>query len=195
VYVGHDDSDYGAAIARAFLADAGPSMTIAANEAGAAAIFYASESPSAGARFLNHAAQLDPTGLLYGPAAFDAPAFVHALSPAAARAVRITTPGFMPLPSGARTAFVAPFIAAYGHRPSPQAIYGYATVDALFGVLRKAGSGANDRATVVRDFLKLSDPSSVLGDLSIKPDGDTTPASFVLNRVRGGLLVGIGTIQ
>jgi ABC-type branched-subunit amino acid transport system substrate-binding protein len=195
VYVGHDDSDYGAAIARAFLADAGPSMTIAANESGAGAILYASDSPSAGAQFMNSAAQMDPHGLLYGPSAFDAPAFVRALKAAAARAARITTPGFMPLPAGARTSFVLPFVQAYGHQPAPDAIYGYATVEALFAVLRQAGSGADSRATVVRDYLKLSEPNSVIGDLSIKSDGDTTPASFVLNRVRAGQLVGVGSIQ
>jgi hypothetical protein len=86
-----------------------------------------------------------------------------------------------------------PFLAAYGHIPAPRAIYGYAAVDAVFQVLRAAGSGANNRTTVVRDFLKLSDPTSVLGNLSIQPDGDTTPASFVINRVRGGRLVAVAS--
>jgi branched-chain amino acid transport system substrate-binding protein len=193
VYVAHDNSDYGAAIARAVLGDAGSSPTIASSESGADAIFYASESPAAGAQFLDHAAQVDPSARLFGPAAFDAPVFVHSLSPAAARAVRITTPGFTQPPAGARASFTLPFVRAYGHQPAPEAIYGYAAVEALFGVLRQAGSAANNRATIVRDYLKLKDPSSVLGDLSIMPDGDTTPASFVINRVKGGRLVGVGS--
>jgi ABC-type branched-subunit amino acid transport system substrate-binding protein len=193
VYVAHDNSDYGAAIARAVLGDAGSSPTIASSESSADAIFYASVSPLAGAQFLNHAAQVNPAGRLFGPAAFDAPAFLRSLSPTAARAVRITTPGFMRPPAGARSAFTLPFLQAYGHQPAPQAIYGFATVDALFGVLRKAGSNANNRATIVNDYLKLNDPTSVLGDLSVAPNGDTTPASFVVNRVRGGQLVGAGS--
>lgn len=191
VYVAHDASDYGAAIARAMLADAPPSITIASSQSVAGAVFYGSDSPAAAAQFFNRAAQSSPSAGLYGPSALDAPALVHALSPQAARMVRISTPGFMTPPPGARRAFVLPFISAYGHTPAPDAIYGYAAVDALFGVLRAAGANANNRSLIVRDFLKLDDPSSVLGDLSIKPDGDTTPAAFVINRVKAGRLVAV----
>jgi ABC-type branched-subunit amino acid transport system substrate-binding protein len=191
VYVNHDSSDYGAAIARAMLADAPPAIAIASSQSGAGAIFYGSDSPSQAAQFFNHAAQSNPSARLYGPAALGVPAFVRALSPQAARAVRISTPGFPTPPPRARSQFVLPFVSAYGHRPAPSAIYGYAAVDALFGVLRAAGANATNRALIVHDFLKLHDPNSVLGNLSIQSDGDTTPSSFVINRVSGGRLVAV----
>jgi len=189
LYVAHDASGYGASIAAAVLADAGSGLRIIDRESAAGAIFFGAASPATGARFMNGAALLAPTARLYGPAALDAPPFVSLLSPAAARAVRISSPGFVRPPPGARRSFVLPFIQAYGHAPAPSAIYGFAAVDALFSVLRAAGSHANNRATVVRDFLELNDPTSVLGHLTIKPDGDTTPASFVIKQVRNGRLV------
>ena len=144
---------------------------------------------------MNSAATLDPSAKLFGSSALDTGAFASALSAAAARRSYISAPGFMPadLPTAARTRFIAPFIAAYGHTPAPEAIFGFAAVDALFDVLHQAGANANSRATVVKDFLKLNDPTSVLGDLSIESDGDTSPAPFVINRVRGGALVAVAS--
>lgn len=195
LYVADDGSDYGSAIAHAVQADAAPSVTIAGSESTAGAIFYGASSPAAGARFMNSAATLDPNAKLFGSSALDTAAFASALSAVAARNTYISAPGFLPsdLPPTARTSFIAPFTAAYGHAPAPQAIFGFAAVDALFGVLRQAGANANNRATVTKDFLKLNDPTSVLGAFSIEPDGDTSPASFVINRVRGGEPVAVAS--
>jgi ABC-type branched-subunit amino acid transport system substrate-binding protein len=88
----------------------------------------------------------------------------------------------------AKSDFVAPFLAAYHHQPSPQAIFGYEAVSAVLAALDKAGSSANERSTVVRDFMNLHRSSSVLGSYSIDRYGGPTIAPFVFARVRGTAL-------
>jgi branched-chain amino acid transport system substrate-binding protein len=62
-------------------------------------------------------------------------------------------------------------------------------MSALLNALKQAGRGANDRTTVVKDFLKLRERSSVLGSYSIDGAGDTSLKGFVIARLRGGELV------
>jgi branched-chain amino acid transport system substrate-binding protein len=59
----------------------------------------------------------------------------------------------------------------------------------VLAVLRKAGSDATDRGTVVRDYFAVKNRQSVLGTYSISSSGDTSLDTFTANRVRGGRLV------
>jgi branched-chain amino acid transport system substrate-binding protein len=189
LYVGDDGSDYGAAIAQAVKQGAGVapgSITISGGESGAGAIFYGSDSPQAAAKFFDGA----PAGAkLFGPSALDTPSFTAALS-GSVHNLYISSPGFLnsDLPPAGRT-FESQFAAAYGHQPTPQAIFGYEAVAAVLGVVQQAGAGANNRATVVRDFFKLKDRASALGSYSIDKRGDTSLSAFVLSRLRAGTLV------
>jgi branched-chain amino acid transport system substrate-binding protein len=55
-------------------------------------------------------------------------------------------------------------------------------------VLKEAGSGAGNRATVVRDYLAIKDRQSVLGTYSISGTGDTSLDTFTASRVLAGRL-------
>jgi branched-chain amino acid transport system substrate-binding protein len=119
------------------------------------------------------------------------------LSPGAARQLEVSSPGFLPsdLPATASQQFVTPFRTAYGHAPSAGAIFGYEAMSALLSVLRKAGSAANNRSTVVRDFFAIRNRPSVIGTYSINAVGDTSLGAFVFSRVRGGQLVPFKSVQ
>jgi branched-chain amino acid transport system substrate-binding protein len=56
-------------------------------------------------------------------------------------------------------------------------------------VLKEAGTSANDRGTVVKDFFAIRNRQSVLGTYSIDSNGDTSIAPFVFNRLSNGQLV------
>jgi hypothetical protein len=62
-------------------------------------------------------------------------------------------------------------------------------MSAVLSVLREAGSQANNRSRVVRDFFAIHSRPSVLGTYSISSSGDTTIAPFVISRLVSGTLV------
>jgi ABC-type branched-subunit amino acid transport system substrate-binding protein len=77
----------------------------------------------------------------------------------------------------------------------PQAIFGYEAMSAMLAVLREAGSHANNRSTVVHDFLAIKNRPSALGTYSMNSNGDTSIAPFVFSRVRQGKLVPFAQVQ
>jgi branched-chain amino acid transport system substrate-binding protein len=195
LYVTDDGSAYGRAIAQAVRQDAPPAITVVASESGADAVFDGASSAGAATRTFNAAAQGNPSVKLFGPSALDNSAFVTGLS-GAAHNVYISTPGFLPgdlTPAG--HTFVSDFTAKYGHAPSVEAIFGYEAMAAVLDVLHEAGSAANNRATVVRDFFGIRNRPSVLGTYSINANGDTSLAPFVFSRLRGGRLVPFKSVQ
>lgn len=195
LYVADDGSPYGAAIARAVRNDVSGSLTLASSRAGADGAFYGSASIAAAVRFFNSLAASNPTAKLFGPSALDDPSFASGLAPAAHN-LFISAPGFLKAnltPAGAT--FASQFTAAYGHAPVPGAIFGYEAMSAVLAVLREAGSSANNRGTVVHDFLTLRRSQSVLGPYSIDSNGDTSIAPFVFSRLQGGSLVPFAQVQ
>jgi ABC-type branched-subunit amino acid transport system substrate-binding protein len=90
---------------------------------------------------------------------------------------------------------VAPFLAVNHHQPLPGAIFGYEAVSAVLAVLKQAGPAANQRATVVRDFMRFRSGSSVLGSFSIDEFGNPTIAPFVFARVHGSTLMPFRSVQ
>jgi branched-chain amino acid transport system substrate-binding protein len=189
LYVSSDGSDYGRAIANALSHDVGSGITLATSMADADGVFYGSASPNVAARFFNSVAGSNPSAKLFGPSALDAPRFLSALS-SSVRNLYISVPGFLkPELNQAGTTFVTQFAATYGHAPAPQAIFGYEAMAAVLSVLREAGTSANDRSTVVKDFFAIKNRQSVLGTYSINSNGDTSIAPFVFSRLRDGQLV------
>ena len=91
--------------------------------------------------------------------------------------------------STAGKGFETEFKAAYHHKPNVEAIFGFEAVTRLLAVLQEAGKAANDRATVIRDFLKTSQTGSVLGSYKLNSSGDTSLDSFVIARLAHGTLV------
>ena len=78
--------------------------------------------------------------------------------------------------SSAGRAFVRDFRDMYGATPSSQAIFGYAAAAAVLQTLHNAGSGANNRGTVVKDFFALKNVP-----LQVGPGGPTV-GTYTVNK-------------
>jgi branched-chain amino acid transport system substrate-binding protein len=195
LYVADDGSPYGAAIANAVKQDAGGTISVVGGQAGADGVFYGSASPASAERFFEGAVASNATVKLFGPSGLDDATFAAGLSPAV-RNVYVSAPGFLTqdlTPEGSR--FVSDFTAAYGHAPVQQAIFGYEAMSAVLAVLREAGAQANNRSTVVHDFLSIKNRQSVLGTYSMDSNGDTSIAPFVFSRLERGRLVPFASVQ
>ena len=191
LHVANDGSDYGMAIADAVSSDAqAAGLTLEASVGEEVnGYFYGAQSPSAAAKFFNHIASMAPTAKLFGSSSLNSAAFTSAIS-SSAHNLYVSIPGFVPkdLPAEGK-AFVTAFKAAYHHTPNTEAIFGYAAMSAVLGVLQSAGSGANDRNTVIKDFLAQRNVPSALGTYSIDKAGNTNLDAFVFARMRNGKLV------
>jgi branched-chain amino acid transport system substrate-binding protein len=188
LYIASDGSDYGRALADALTtAAAGIKLPVTKSESAAKAIFYAGASPSAAAKQFDSWATAVPAAKLYGSSALDSPVFTDSLSATARARTQISVPGVKPseLDAAANT-FRTDFDATYHHEPSAEAIFGYAAMAAVLHVITQAGSNADDRETVIKDFLSIKQLPSVLGPYSINKNGNTSLSSFVMLAPSGG---------
>jgi branched-chain amino acid transport system substrate-binding protein len=188
--VSSDSSSYGKSIALEIRQDAPSSgLSILPSAAGADAVFYAGAPDQAATKAIDAAAAASPTAKLFVPSAFYDDAWVTGLSAAAQKQLYVSSPGFMPGSyQGTGAAFVSAFRQAYGHQPQPQAVFGYAAMQALLAGLKQAGADANSRADVTNDVLGLKNQSSALGTYSLD-GGDTNIAPFIFARPVAGKLV------
>jgi hypothetical protein len=196
LYVTSDGSPYGDAVALAVSTDAtAKSISVQHTASGADGAFVGSSSPAGGAKTFDALAGANPALKLFGPSALDNSTFAGGLESSAQGHVYISAPGFLANElSPADVSFEQSFQAAYGHSPSPQAIFGFAAMKAVLDALGKAGTAVNNRTTVASDFFTLSvQQAAVLGPFNIDSAGDTSlgdsRSAFVLNRVRAGKLV------
>jgi branched-chain amino acid transport system substrate-binding protein len=195
LYVADDGGPYGAAIAAAIKRDVGAAITVTSSQAGADGVFYGGSSIASAARFFASAAAANPSAKLFGPSALDDPSLTAQLA-GTVRNLYISAPGFLKASlTSAGSNFVSAFTAAYGHAPAVQAIFGYEAMAAVLAVLREAGSQANNRSVVVRDFQLLKNRQSVLGTYSMDGNGDTSLTSFVFSRLEHGSLVPFAQVE
>jgi branched-chain amino acid transport system substrate-binding protein len=194
LYVASDSSSYGKSVALEIRQDA-PSggLSLTSSAAGADAVFYAGGPDQAATKSIDAAAAASPTAKLFVPSAFYDNSWVAGLSAAAQKRLYVFSPGFMPgAYQGTGATFVSAFKQAFGHQPQPQAVFGYAAVQALLAGLKKAGGNADSRADVTVDVLGLKNQSSALGTYSLD-GGDTNIAPFIFARPVAGKLVPRGT--
>jgi branched-chain amino acid transport system substrate-binding protein len=192
--VSSDDSSYGKSLALE-MRQAAPAagLSIVTSPTGADAVFYAGAPGSAATKAVDAAATASPSAKLFVPSAFYDDSWVAGLSAAAQKQLYVSSPGFMPGSyPGTGAAFVTAFKQAYGHRPQPQAVFGYAAMQALLAGFKKAGGNADSRADVTVDVLGLKNQSSALGTYSLV-GGDTNIAPFIFARPVAGKLVPRGT--
>jgi ABC-type branched-subunit amino acid transport system substrate-binding protein len=191
LYVANDGSDYGRALGDAVSSDAhAAGISIAKSMSGAGGIFYGATSPTAAAKFFDHAASAAPSAKLFGSSSLNSGAFTSAVS-SSVHNLYVSIPGYLPkdLPAAGK-AFVTAFKSAYGHAPNIEAIFGYEAMSALIRVLADEGKKANNRTDVVDAFLEQHKVSSVLGTYSINSgSGNTSLDAFVFARLSGGKLV------
>jgi branched-chain amino acid transport system substrate-binding protein len=194
LYVTDDGRPYGAAIANVVKHDAAGTISVVGSLSGADGAFYGGSSPAGAARFFQTATAANPAVKLFAPSALYDPALAGRL--AGSGHLYLSAPGFLKqklAPAGAQ--FMSQFTTTYGRAPVPQAIFGYEAMSAALAVLRKAGTAANNRSTVVRDFLSLKNRQSVLGTYSMNSSGDTSIAPFVFSRVQQGKLAPFAQVQ
>ncbi len=194
LYVSSDSSSYGKSVALEMRQDA-PSagLSLVASSSAADAVFYAGAPDQAATKAVDAAAAASPTAKVFVPSAFYDDPWVAGLSAAAQKQLYVSSPGFMPGSyEGTGAAFVSAFRQAYGHRPQPQAVFGYAAMEALLAGLKQAGGNADSRADVTTDVLGLKNQSSALGTYSLN-GGDTNIAPFIFARPVAGKLVPRGT--
>lgn len=195
LYVTDDGGPYGRAIVQAVRHAAQGTLTLVASKSGADAVFYGSNSVAGAARFFDSVAASNPTAKLFGPSALDDASFAGDVS-AAVHNLYVSAPGFLPRNlTGPGRAFVSSFTSTYGHAPASQAIFGYEAMASVLSVLHEAGSDANNRSTVVKDYLSLKRTGSVLGSYGINSNGDTSLTAFVVSRLAGGRLVPSAQVQ
>ena len=196
LYVTGDGSEYGRTLAAAVRTAASPAISVASSQSSADAVLFAGSSQSEAAQALDAAASRNPKVKLFGPSALSDDAFVAGLSPAAQKALYVSSPGLLPkqLATAAPT-FVSAFKTSYGHTPSAQAIFGYEAVSALLSVLQSQGASANDRSKVVKGFFGIRNRTSPLGTYSINQNGDTSIAPYVIERVKASKLIPVKAIQ
>ena len=192
LYVSSDGGPYGATIANAIKRDApGGGITVVGSMSVADGAFYGTSSAATAEHFFAGAGS---SVKLFAPSALDDPSIAAQLS--SAGNLYVSAPGFLKqdlTPAGSQ--FVSQFTSTYGHAPVPQAIFGYEAMSAVLAVLREAGAQADNRSTVVHDFLGIRNRQSVLGTYSISSSGDTSLAPFVFSRVRQGNLVPFAQVQ
>jgi branched-chain amino acid transport system substrate-binding protein len=192
VYVTDDGSAYGRAVALAVRTAAAPGITVASSSGSADAAFFGGSSVSGATKAFQTAVAANPKLKLFAPSALNNDALVAGLSAAARRNLYVSAPGLLPkqLASAAPT-FVSDFRTAYGHAPSVEAIFGYEAMSAVLVAVRQAGPSANNRKTVINDFLAIRNQSSPLGTYSIDANGDTSlgASAFVIERVEASKLV------
>lgn len=144
-----------------------------------------------GVQVFKDVAAADPTAKLYGPDGVTEPAFTDpkqgGIPASIAPRVKLTvaTLGTKDLPGA------APILARYKKEHGsasvpPYAIYGYETMALALDVLKRAGSGANNRETVRKTLFATKDRQSVLGKYSIDPNGDTTLTDYGLYVIKNG---------
>ena len=189
LYIASDGSDYGKAIAAALRGDvSGAGITVASSASGADAVFLAGRNPAAFASVV----RANPTLKVFAPSALATASAVSALGLGSGAKLYVSTPGFLKKQlTAAGQKFVTDFTAKYGHAPATEAILGYEAMAAVLHVLTQAGAKANDRSTVVKDFLALRNVAFVLPtQWSINSaTGDTSLGAFVFSRARGDTLV------
>lgn len=190
LYVTSDGTDYGDTVAQAVRSDAkAADISITTNMSGAGAIFDGVMSPAAGATFFNHASSVAPDAKLFGPSSLNSGQFTSTLS-TSVHNLYVTIPGFMPKQlNAAGKAFETDFASQYHHKPNVEAVFGYAAMASLISVLHGAGGSANTRGTLVKDFLKQTQSSSVLGSYKIDGTGNSSLDAFVIARFSSGALV------
>lgn len=193
LYVASDGSDYGKALRAALVSAAGSGLTLVSAPTGADGVLYAGNSRKQAIASFNLAASASSSVKLFAPSALADDSFATALSSAAQRELYVSSPGFISADlSPLGTQFVTSFKSAYGHAPATDAIFGYEAMAAVLHALHSAGSSANSRGTVVKDYFAIRNRTSVLGTYSIDKNGDITfaggGAPFVWERVKAGKL-------
>lgn len=132
-----------------------------------------------------HAA--DPGLIMLGSNGMVDPAFTAAIGDAA-QSTYLTSPALPASSYGSGAARVLTQISRRDHvQPTADALYGYAAMELVLSAIKRAGKHGEDRKAVVEAGVAGYRRESVLGGYEVLPDGETTIATYGVDRVRVGL--------
>jgi branched-chain amino acid transport system substrate-binding protein len=156
---------------------------------GADAAFFGGVTASGAAELFGALHEADAGLALFGGDGLAESAFTEDLPEGTARRVRLTTPALPAREIGAEAVrFRTAFRAAFGRDPEPYAAYGYESMRAVLGAMRRAGARGNDRKAVVEAFYEGGERRSAVGGYAIDGAGDTTATAYGAYRIRDGHL-------
>ncbi len=83
--------------------------------------------------------------------------------------------------------FEAAFRERFGRDPGPYAAIGYESMRSVLAAIASAGERAGSRQAVIDAYFAAAERrGTVLGDYTLGPRGQVTPARFEAFRLRGG---------
>jgi branched-chain amino acid transport system substrate-binding protein len=158
-------------------------------ESGAQGVFFAGGTGPGAAALWTQLHHANPHLLLLGPSTMVNESFSSAIGSAAA-STYLTTPVLAARlypPSAQRV--LSDYRRTFAADAEPYALYGYEAMRAVLAAIRDAGSRGNERQAVINSFFAATHPDSVLGPYSIEADGETTLATYGVDRVVNGRAV------
>lgn len=156
-------------------------------QSGAEAVFFAGGTTPETVALWQQLHSADPRLWLLGPSTMVNATFTTAIGAGPAARTLLTTPV---LPVSRYPALARPVLAAYrrrfGEQPEAYALFGYAAMNLTLDSIRRAGAHGNDRQAVIHALFSARERDSVIGRYAIEPDGETTLASYGVDRVSAG---------
>jgi branched-chain amino acid transport system substrate-binding protein len=158
-------------------------------ESASQAVFMAGDGGAGTAALWRQLHRADPHLLLLGSSSMVSEPFASQIG-AAGQDTYLTTPVLALADYPASAAHVLnDYRREFGGEPGPVALYGYEAMTVVLDAIRAAGPHGNNRQVVTDRFFAVRNRDSVIGRYSIEPDGETTLASYGVDRVVGGRAV------
>ncbi|MGH2835210.1 MAG: branched-chain amino acid ABC transporter substrate-binding protein [Solirubrobacteraceae bacterium] len=155
-------------------------------ESGAQAVFVSATATAQAAQLFRELHTAAPKLSLLASSAMLNPLFTANLG--SAEAVSTVGSPILPAhmyPSAAQRVF-SQYRRQFGETPNPYALYGYESMSAVLVAIRQAGKHGDDRQSVIERLLSLHDRRSVLGTYSMSSGGESTLASYAIDRIAHG---------
>lgn len=156
---------------------------------GAQAVFVSATATSEAARLFRELHIAGPHLALLASSAMQDPLFTSNLGAAESA----TTIGSPVLPVSSYPSSAHRVLTRYRRRfaatPGPYVLYGYEAMSVVIAAIRDAGSHGDDRQAVIDKLLATHGRHSVLGDYSIRPNGETTLSDYAIDRIAHGMAV------
>jgi branched-chain amino acid transport system substrate-binding protein len=156
-------------------------------ESGAQAVFFAGGTEPGAVALWKELHSADPRLWLLGSSTMVNAAFTAEIGAGADARTLLTTP-VLPVshyPASARPV-LADYLRQFHEQPEAYALFGYEAMRATLQAIRRAGAHGNNRQSVIDALFAAGEHDSVIGRYAIEPDGETTLASYGVERVSGG---------
>ena len=155
-------------------------------ESKAQAVFFAGGGGAGTVALWRELHNADPGLLLLGSNSMDSEAFTSKIGSAETKTY-LTTPA-LPVshyPSSGQHV-LEDYVKQFSGEAGPYVLYGYEAMTVVLDAVRNSGARGDDRTTVIDHLFATRDRQSVIGRYSIQANGETTLASYGVDRVAAG---------